>query len=57
MLMGDFNFDSSRNFHRNDKDELENNSIALYYPEYKDLWAYLNPKEHGKEREREGGLK
>jgi hypothetical protein len=32
-LVGDFNFDSSRNYHRDDS-PLKNNSIAAFLPEY-----------------------
>lgn len=45
-LMGDFNFDSDRNF-RKGVMPLENDNIAAHYPDYVDVWPTLRPEEKG----------
>jgi tyrosyl-DNA phosphodiesterase 2 len=45
-LVGDFNFDSQRNFRMSDL-PLENDCIVEFYPDYVDVWAALRPDERG----------
>jgi endonuclease/exonuclease/phosphatase family metal-dependent hydrolase len=42
IIVGDFNFDSDRNFGTQSY-PLENDSVEKYLPEYLDLWEYMNP--------------
>eukprot|EP01080_Neovahlkampfia_damariscottae_P000023 gene23-4274_t len=44
LIMGDFNFDSERNYNLNDGKSLENDNL-LKFPDYKDIWSLLNKDE------------
>jgi len=46
VLVGDFNFDSERNFHP-PHDPLENEALAQRAPGFVDLWPVLHPGERG----------
>lgn len=46
VLVGDFNFDSERNF-KPPHDPLENEALAAYAPDFVDLWPALHPGERG----------
>jgi tyrosyl-DNA phosphodiesterase 2 len=48
VLCGDFNFDSDRNFARNDRLPLENAHLIKSFPRGQDVWAALNPNDAGK---------
>ena len=45
-LLGDFNFDSSRNF-QDAAGALENLSIAEYFPHAHDVWPLLHERDEG----------
>mmetsp|Transcript_116777 Transcript_116777/g.183638 ORF Transcript_116777/g.183638 Transcript_116777/m.183638 type:complete len:311 (-) Transcript_116777:231-1163(-) len=47
LLLGDFNFDSDRNFDISAREPLENGVLAQVIPEYVDLWLALR-REPGK---------
>lgn len=44
LLMGDFNFDSERNWDPKET-PLENDNIKKFYPKHVDLWFVLNPND------------
>lgn len=47
LLMGDFNFDSEKNYIPS-TEPLENDNLKEIYPEYIDVWSHLNPNDPGK---------
>jgi len=47
LIMGDFNFDSERNYHEGTL-PLENDSMKEICSNYQDLWSHLRPGEEGK---------
>lgn len=46
VLVGDFNFDSDRNF-RPPHDPLENLALQRFMPDFVDVWSALRPSERG----------
>eukprot|EP01063_Lacrimia_lanifica_P035248 TRINITY_DN6679_c0_g1_i2.p1 TRINITY_DN6679_c0_g1~~TRINITY_DN6679_c0_g1_i2.p1 ORF type:complete len:346 (+),score=97.54 TRINITY_DN6679_c0_g1_i2:97-1134(+) len=48
VLCGDFNFDSDRNFVKNDGQPLENDVLAKEIPAWRDAWPRLHPNTPGK---------
>jgi len=46
LFMGDFNFDATRNFVPH-KLPLENDQLAVKFPDYVDVWAVLHPDRIG----------
>jgi tyrosyl-DNA phosphodiesterase 2 len=47
LIMGDFNFDSEKNYLKNDKNPIENENLKNYCSDYIDIWPFLR-KEEGK---------
>jgi tyrosyl-DNA phosphodiesterase 2 len=45
LLMGDFNFDSEKNYLKNDTNPIENENLKNYCSDYIDIWPFLKEEE------------